>query len=90
MRNTIILLLLIALMPSTALARREKIPDDLKDAFKAIIQHHNFVCTECNNGYFLGITERGKLFEIYCDHDRFAYRVILQPNKNLIVLPLNE
>ncbi len=68
----------------------QKIPEEMKSPFAIVIRDNNFVCDKCNDGYFIKQTERGTLYRVLCNDDRFVYMVILGPNEHIIVRPWNE
>ena len=77
-------------MPATVWATWKKIPVTGYNDLAIIIRSNNFVCDECNDGYYLGKTERGGLYKVMCNKDRFAYRVIVRPNGQIVVSPWDE
>jgi hypothetical protein len=54
------------------------------------IQDHNYVCKRAEKQSFVGETERGGIFHIYCDSYKFAYKVIVTPKGSVYVTPLRK
>ena len=86
----VFMFILLFTIPMQANAIMKKLPENVRNAAADMIRGNNYVCNKSNDGYYLGITERGGLYKIMCDDDKFVYRFIIQPNDHVIITPWYE
>jgi hypothetical protein len=70
--------------------------DDVHPAFAehlpTVIQAYNMRCHTVNRVTMKARTERGDVFEVICDRETafYRYRVIMTPDRKLIIRPWSE
>jgi hypothetical protein len=68
---------------------QRKLPKINIRIFKYLITH-DILFVRYIRAYFLGVTERGHLFKVFCNDSKLVYQILVRPDNSYAVKPWYE